>query len=112
MEPLELKKSKLASIADQHAFAVQLSKRLISGDSNPCIVLCLSRILKERLGKMKVEVEEAYVLPVAGELNTDAMPMSQLVNLKSGDPLFKISLSLLRSSLILSIFFASFPPSF
>ena len=67
MEPLELKKSKLALIADQHAFAVELSKRLVSGDSNPCDVLRLSRILEERLGKMKVEVEEAYVLPVAGE---------------------------------------------
>ena len=93
MEPLELKKSKLASIANQHAFAVQLSKRLASGDFNPCNVLRLSRILKERLGKMKVEVEEANVLPVAGELNTDALPLSQLVNLKSSDPLFKISLS-------------------
>ena len=62
MEPLELKKSKLALIADQHAFAVELSKRLVNVDSNPCDVLHLSRILKERLKKMKVEVDEARVL--------------------------------------------------
>ena len=78
MEPLELKKSKLASIADQHAFAVELSKCLVSGDSNPCDVLRLSRILKERLKKMKIEIGEACVLPVTGEIKTDALPLSQL----------------------------------
>ena len=78
MEPLESKKSKLASIADQHAFAVELSKRLVSGDSNPCDVLRLSRILKERLKKMKMEKDEACVLPVTGEIKTDALPLSQL----------------------------------
>ena len=78
MEPLELKKSKLALIADQHAFAVELSKRLLSGDSNPCDVLRLSRILKERLKKMKIEIDEACVLPVTGEIKTDALPLSQL----------------------------------
>ena len=78
MEPLELKKSKLALIADQHAFAVELSKRLVSGDSNPCDVLRLSRILKERLKKMKIEIGEACVLPITGEIKTDALPLSQL----------------------------------
>ena len=78
MEPLELKKSKLALIADQHAFAVELSKRLVSGDSNPCNVLRLSRVLKERLKKMKIEIDEACVLPVTGEIKTDALPLSQL----------------------------------
>ena len=78
MEPLELKKSKMALIADQHAFAVELSKRLVSGDSNPCDVLRLSRILKERLKKMKIEIDEACVLPVTGEIKMDALPLSQL----------------------------------
>ena len=78
MEPLELKKSKLASIADQHAFAVELSKRLVSGDSNPCNVLRLSRILIERLKKMKIEIGEACVLPVTSEIKTYALPLSQL----------------------------------
>ena len=78
IEPLELKKSKLALIADQHAFAVELSKRLVSGDSNPCDVLRLSRILKERLKKMKIELDEACVLPITVEIKTDALPLSQL----------------------------------
>ena len=78
MEPLELKKSKLALIADQHAFAVELSKCLVCGDSNPCNVLRLSRILKERLKKMKIEIDEACVLPVTGEIKTYALPLSQL----------------------------------
>ena len=78
MEPLEMKKSKLASIADQHAFAVELSKRLVNVDSNPCDVLRLSRIVKERLKKMKIEKDEACVLPVTGEIKTDALPLSQL----------------------------------
>ena len=78
MKPLELKKSKLASIADQHAFAVELSKRLVSGDSKPCEVLRLSRILKERLKKMKIEIDDACVLPITGEIKTDALPLSQL----------------------------------
>ena len=73
-----MKKSKLALIADQHAFAVELSKRLVSGDSNPCEVLRLSRILKERLKKMKIEIDEACVLAVTGEIKTDALPLSQL----------------------------------
>ena len=81
LKPLELKKSKLASITDQHTMALELSKRLAKSDSNPHDVLRLSHVLKNRQEKMKGEMKVARVVPIAGDITTGTAPLSQLSKL-------------------------------